>query len=66
MPYKINIFWSEFNFISSIMDIYDLHTMFGIDNYLTVSKLQTSCSYHNYVKNYRLLKMMTPQNGEYG
>ena len=34
--------------------------MFGKDNYLTVSKLQTSCLYHNYFKNYKLLNMITP------
>ena len=31
-PYKINKFWSKFNFISSIMGIYVLHTMFGKDD----------------------------------
>ena len=44
------------------MGIYVLHTMFGKDNYLTVSKLQTCCFYHNYFKNDKLLKMITPQN----
>ena len=50
--------------------------MFRKDNYLTVSKLQTFCFYHNYFKNYKLLNMITrppPQkkkkkkkkNGEY-
>ena len=48
------------------MGIYVLHTMFGKDNYLTVSKLQKSCFYHNYLKNYELLNMITPKNGEYG
>ena len=48
------------------MGIYVLHTMFGKDNYLIVSKLQTSCFYHNYLKKYKLLNMITPQNGEYG
>ena len=33
--------------------------MFGIDNYLTVSKLLTYCFYHNYFKNYKLLNMIT-------
>ena len=56
------------------MGIYDLHTMFGKYNYLSVSKLQTSCFYHNYFKNYKLLNMITPpppppkkkkKNGEY-
>ena len=42
------------------MGIYVLHTMFGKDNYLTVSKLQTFCSYHNYFKSYKLLNMITP------
>ena len=42
------------------MSIYVLHTMFGKDNYMTVLKLQTSCFYHNYVKNYELLNMITP------
>ena len=32
---------------------------FGKDNYLTVSKLQTSCFYHKYFKNYKLLNMTT-------
>ena len=40
--------------------------MFGKDNYLTVSKLQTYCFYHNYFKNYKLLNMGTIKNGEYG
>ena len=35
--------------------------MFGKENYLTVSKLQTSCFYHNYFKKYKLLNMTTPQ-----
>ena len=55
------------------MGIYVLHTMFGKDNYWTVSKLQTCCFYHNYFKNYKLLNMITPppkkkkkKNGEYG
>ena len=65
-PYKINIFWTKFNFISSIMGIYVLHTMFGKDRLLTVSKLQTSCFYHEYFNNYKLLSMITSQNGEYG
>ena len=60
-PYKIIQFLSKFNFISSIMSIYVLHIMFGKDNYLTVSKLQTSCFYHNYFKNYKLLHMITPE-----
>ena len=60
-PYKINKFWSKFNFISSIIDIYVLHTMYGKYNYLTDSKLQTSCFYHNYFKNYQLLNMITPK-----
>ena len=34
--------------------------MFGIDNYLTVSKLLTYCFNHNYFKNYKLLNMITP------
>ena len=34
--------------------------MYGKDNYLTVSKLQTACFYHNYSKNYKLLIMITP------
>ena len=42
------------------MGKYVLHTMFGKDNYLTVSKLQTACLYHNYLKNYKLLNMITP------
>ena len=41
------------------MGIYVLHTMFGKDDYLTVSKLQTSCFYYNYFKNYKLLNMLT-------
>ena len=66
-PYKINYFLSKCNYISSIMGIYVLHTIFGKDNYLTVSKLQTSCFCHNYFKNYKLLNMITPpKNGEYG
>ena len=48
------------------MDIYVLYTMFVKDNYLTVLKLQTSCFYHNYFKNYKLLNKITPKNGEYG
>ena len=48
------------------MGIYVLHTMCGKINYLTISKLQTSCFYHNYFKNSKLLNMITPQNGEYG
>ena len=48
------------------MGIYVLHTMFGKNNYMTVSKLQTPSSYHNYLRNYKLLNMITPQNGEYG
>ena len=49
------------------MGIYVLHTMFGKDNYLTFSKLQTSCFYHIYFKNYKLLNMITPPKyGEYG
>ena len=48
------------------MSIHVLHTMFGKDNYLFVSKLQTSIFYHNYFKNYRLLNMITPRNCEYG
>ena len=43
------------------MSIYVLHTMIGKDNNLTVSKLQTSCFYHNYFKNYKLLNMATPK-----
>ena len=42
------------------MGTYVSHTMFGEDNYLTVSKLQTSCFYYNYFKNYKLLNMITP------
>ena len=42
------------------MGIYILHTMFGKDNYLSNSKLQTSCFYHNNFKNYKLLNMITP------
>ena len=62
LRYTFNyVFWSKFNFISSIMGIYVLHIMFGKDNHLTVSKLQTSCFYHSYVKNYKLLNMITPQ-----
>ena len=53
---KITYFSSKFIFISSIMGIYVLHTMCGKDNYLTVSKLQTSCFYHNH------FNMITPQN----
>ena len=34
--------------------------MFGIDNYLTVSKLLTYCFYRNYFNNYKLLNMITP------
>ena len=34
--------------------------MFGKDNYPTVSKLHTSCFYHNYYKNNELLNMITP------
>ena len=34
--------------------------MFGIDDYLTVSKLLTYSFYHNYFKNYKLLNMTTP------
>ena len=49
-----------FNFISSIMGIYVLRIMFGKGNWLTVSKLQTSCFYHNYFKNYKLLNVITP------
>ena len=41
------------------MGIYVLHTMFGKDNDVTVSKLQTSCFYHNYFKNFKLLNMIT-------
>ena len=41
------------------MAIYALHTMFGKDNYLIVSKLQTFCFYHNYFKNYKLLNTIT-------
>ena len=37
-----------------------LHTMFGKDNNLAVSKLHTSCFYHNYLKNYKLLDMIIP------
>ena len=48
------------------MGIYVLHSMFGKDNNLTVSKLQTFCFYYNYFKNYKLLNMITPKNGEYG
>ena len=49
------------------MNIYVSHTMFGKDNYLTVLKLQISCFYHNYFKNYKLLNMITRSpNGEYG
>ena len=59
-PYKINLFWSKFNLISSIMDLYVLHTMFGKDDYLTVSKLHTACCYHNYFEIYELLNMFTP------
>ena len=40
--------------------MYVLHTMFGKDNYLTVSKLQTSFFYHNYFKSNKLLNMVTP------
>ena len=43
------------------MEIYVLHTMFGNDIYLIVSKQQTSCFYHNYFKNCKLLNMITPQ-----
>ena len=53
--------YSKFNFISSIIGIYVLHIMFGKDNYLTVSKKEASCFYHNYFKNYKLLNMITPQ-----
>ena len=48
------------------MGLYVLHTMLGKDNYLIISKLQTSCFYHNNFKNYKLLNMITPKNGEYG
>ena len=48
------------------MGKYVLHTMFEKDNNPTVSKMQTSCFYHKYFKNYKLLNMITPQNGEYG
>ena len=54
------------------MGIYVLNTMFEKDNNLTVSKLQRSCFYHNYFKNYKLLNMITPpppqkkKHGEYG
>ena len=60
------------------MGIYVLHTLFGKDNYPTVSKQQTYCFYHDYFKNYKLLNMGTPppppqkkkkkkkKNGEYG
>ena len=41
------------------MGIYVLHTMFGKENNLTFSKLQTSSFYHNYFKNYKLLSMIT-------
>ena len=34
--------------------------MFGKDNYLTASNVQTSCFYHNYFKNYKLLNIITP------
>ena len=47
------------------MGIYVLHNMFGKDNYLTVTKLQTSCVYHNYIKNYKLLNMITPKYCEF-
>ena len=43
------------------MGIYILHTMFWKDKYLTVSKLQTSCFYHIYVNDYKLLNTITPQ-----
>ena len=58
---KSNNFGQEFIFISSTMGIYVLQTMFGKGNCLTVSKLQTSCFYRNYFKNYKLLNMITPQ-----
>ena len=58
------------------MSVHVLQTMFGKDNYLTVAKLQTSCFYHTYFKNYKLLNMITPprpppppkkkKSGEYG
>ena len=41
------------------MGIYVLHTMFGKVNCLNVSKLQKSCFYYNYFKNYKLLNMIT-------
>ena len=56
---QINYFLSKLNLISSLMGIYVLHTMSGKNNYLTVSNMQTSCFYHNYFKNYKLLKMIT-------
>ena len=43
-----------------MVDIKVLHTMFGKDNYLTVSKLHISCFFHNYFKNYKLLNMIIP------
>ena len=39
------------------MGIYVLHTMFGKGDCLTVPKLQTSCFYHIYFKNYKLLNI---------
>ena len=55
------------------MSICVLQTMLGKDKHLTVSKLQTSCLYHNFFKNYKLLDMIPPppkkkkkKNGEYG
>ena len=49
------------------MGICVLHTMFGKENYMTVSKLQLSYFYQNYFKDYKLLNMITLQkNGIYG
>ena len=42
------------------MGIQVLNTMFGKDNYLTVSKLQASCFYYKYFKYYKLLNIITP------
>ena len=34
--------------------------MFLIDNLLNIPKLQITCNYHTYFKNYRLLNTMAP------
>ena len=43
-----------------IKSIYILSIMFLIDNLINISKLQITCFYHTYCKNYRRLNTMTP------